>query len=543
MRGKRDSYGRERRGGIKGAEVYRSDNQGASWRKVSESNDYMRALSATYGWVFGQIRVDPNDENTIYVMGLALNVSRDGGKTFSRLGGMHGDHHALFIDPDNSHYLVNGNDGGSVISYDGGQNWRNFTTQIPAVQFFNIGFDMDTPFRVYGSIQDHGSYRGPVHLDKGRDQIPAVEFERAPGGEGSSHAIDPTDPNTVYATGFYGSIFRKDLATGERTDIVPKTQPNEQALRGQWVAPFILSPHNPRVLYHGMNFLFRSWDRGDKFEKISPDLTYDDPDKMGDIPYQTISTISESPFELGLIYVGTDDGRVHVTRDAGKSWDAIEYGIARHRWISRIIASRYDKATVYMSQNGKRHDDFQPYLWKSTDYGRTWLDIKANIPSGPINVIREDPRNPQILYVGTDLGVYVSVNSGTSWDVLANNLPTTFVSDLIIHPRDNIMVIATHGRGMYALDVQPIQNTDRRTKKSPLRTPRRRRRRRKVARKTEGSVGKQQATLYDGRRSCWLGLSPDGIYNGPSSTDNVRRTYSALLPLAKLVGCSLFWRR
>ena len=401
-------------------------------------------------------------------MGLALNVSRDGGKTFSRLGGMHGDHHALFIDPDNSHYLVNGNDGGSVISYDGGQNWRNFTTQIPAVQFFNIGFDMDTPFRVYGSIQDHGSYRGPVHLDKGRDQIPAVEFERAPGGEGSSHAIDPTDPNTVYAAGFYGSIFRRDLATGERTDIVPKTQPNEQALRGQWVAPFILSPHNPRVLYHGMNFLFRSWDRGDKFEKISPDLTCDDPDKMGDIPYQTISTISESPFELGLIYVGTDDGRVHVTRDAGKSWDEIEYGIARHRWISRIIASRYDKATVYMSQNGKRHDDFQPYLWKSTDYGRTWLDIKANIPSGPINVIREDPKNPQVLYVGTDLGVYVSVDSGASWDVLANNLPTTFVSDLIIHPRDNIMVIATHGRGMYTLDVQPIQQYGQENEKEPV---------------------------------------------------------------------------
>ncbi len=457
LRGEQDSYGRMRRGGILGAEVYRSDDRGHSWTKVSRSNRYMRSLSATYGWVFGQIRVDPNDENTIYVMGISLNVSRDGGKTFSRLGRMHGDHHALFIDPDNSHYLVNGNDGGSVLSYDGGKNWRSFTDQIPAVQFFNIGCDMDTPFRVYGSIQDHGSYRGEVRLSDGRDKIPAVEFERAPGWEGSSHAVDPTDPNTVYAAGFYGSIYRQDMATSNRANIAPRVADNQQPLRGQWIAPFVLSPHNPRILYHGMNFLFRSWDRGDKFEKISPDLSYNDPGKMGDIPYQTIFTISESPFELGVIYVGTDDGKVHLTRDGGKSWNEIMYGIAPHRWISRIVASQYDKGTVFMSQNGKRHDDFTPYLWKSTDYGTTWLSIVANIPSGPINVIREDPKNPKVLYVGTDLGVYVSVDGGATWDVLANELPTTFVHDLIVHPRDDIMVIATHGRGMFALDVRPIQ--------------------------------------------------------------------------------------
>ena len=214
--GQRDSYGRTRRAGILGAEVYRSDDKGQSWQRVSESNRYMRRLSATYGWVFGQIRVDPNDENTVYVMGLALNVSRDGGKTFSRVGRMHGDHHALFIDPDNSNYLLNGNDGGAVLSHDGGKNWREFTNQIPAVQFFNIGFDMDTPFHVYGSIQDHGSYRGMVNLERGRDKIPSVDFERAPGWEGSSHAVDPTDPNTVYAAGFYGSIYRTDMKTNER---------------------------------------------------------------------------------------------------------------------------------------------------------------------------------------------------------------------------------------------------------------------------------------------------------------------------------------
>jgi hypothetical protein len=390
-------------------------------------------------------------------MGLALNVSRDGGKSFQRLGRMHGDHHALFIDPANSNYLVNGNDGGAVISYDGGKNWRSFVEQIPAVQFFNIGFDMDSPFRVYGSIQDHGSFRGVVDLERGRDRIRPVEFERAPGWEGSSHAVDPTDPNTVYAAGFYGSIYRTDIESGERAQIMPKAGENEQPYRGQWVAPFILSPHNPRILYHGMNFLFRSWDRGDKFEKISPDLTFNDPDKMGDIPYQTIFTISESPFQLGLIYVGTDDGRVHVTHDGGKNWEEIVYGIAPNRWISRIVASKYDKGTVFMSQNGKRHDDFKPYLWKSVDFGKTWQNIASNIPSGPINVVREDPKNANVLYVGTDLGVYVSVDGGASWDVLANGLPTTFVHDLIVHPREDMVVIATHGRGVYALDARPIQ--------------------------------------------------------------------------------------
>jgi len=455
--GSRDSYGRERRAAILGAQVYRSDDHGDSWRKVSPSNRYMRSLSATYGWVFGQIRVDPNDEETIYVMGLALNVSRDGGKTFERLGRMHGDHHALFIDPDNSDYLVNGNDGGAVISYDRGQHWREFTHQIPAVQFFNVACDMDTPFHVYGSVQDHGSFRGTVDLTNGRDKIPRTEFERAPGWEGSSHAIDPTNPETVYAAGFYGSIYRQDIGSDKRVPIKPKAGPHEPPLRGQWIAPFILSPHNPRILYHGMNFLYRSWDRGDKFQRISPDLTRNDPEEKGDIPYQTISTISESPFQLGLVYVGTDDGRVHVTRDGGDHWKEIVYGISPNRWISRLVASRHDKATVYMAQNGKRHDDFRPYLWKSNDFGQTWRNLAADIPSGPINVIREDPKKSTILYVGTDLGVYVTLDAGASWHVLANSLPTTFVHDLIIHPRDDIMVIATHGRGMYALDVRPIQ--------------------------------------------------------------------------------------
>ena len=452
-----DSYGRPRGPVIKGATIYRSEDGGMTWHQASETNRYMEGLSSTYGWVFGQMRVDPNDEDKIYVMGLGLNVSEDAGKTFRRLPGMHGDHHGLWIDPSNSDYLVNVNDGGLAISYDGGSNWRTFIDDFPLVQFFNVSLDMDEPFHAYGSIQDHGSRRGAVDLSRGRQNIPAVDWEGAPGGEGSRQAIDPTDPNVVYSAGFYGTISRTNIDTGERADIMPDDVKENEPLRGQWLAAFILSPHNPRVLYHGMNYLFRSMDRGDKWEVISPDLTHNNIDEIGDIQYQTIFAISESPFQFGLIYVGTDDGRIHVTRDSGANWTELTSRLPFKKWISRIEASAYDKGTVYLAQNGKRDDDFTPYLYKSTDYGMSWESIADGIPSGPVNVVREDPNNENILYVGTDIGAYVSLDGGDSWDVLAAGLPSTFVSDLKIHPREDILVASTHGRGMYALDVRNLQ--------------------------------------------------------------------------------------
>ncbi|MDZ7336646.1 MAG: hypothetical protein ONB33_12950 [candidate division KSB1 bacterium] len=451
-----DAYGRPRGPIIKGATIFRSVDAGKSWQQTHETTDETVKLSGTYGWVFGQIRVDPIYENKIYVMGIHLHVSEDGGKTFRRLTGMHVDHHGLWIDPDNPKYLVNANDGGLAISYDGGQNWRTFTDNLPLVQFFNVMYDMAEPFHVYGSIQDHGSYRGVVDLSLGRDRIPAVRWEPAPGGEGSHHAIDPTDPNIVYSAGFYGTLTRSDLGKNERKTIAPKPGPNEPKLRGQWLAPFIISPHNPRIIYHGMNFLFRSLDQGDTWQKISPDLTYNDPNKMGDIPYQTIFTISESPLKFGLIYVGTDDGRAHVTHDYGLSWQEISKPLP-DRWISRIVASKFDEGTIYLAQNGKRDDDFAAYLWRSRDYGRSWEDLSSNLPCGPINVVREDPKNKNVLYVGTDLGAYVSIDAGNSWQVLAKNFPTTFVHDLVIHPREDILIAATHGRGVWAMDVRYIQ--------------------------------------------------------------------------------------
>lgn len=455
--GETDAYGRPRGPVIQGATVFRSDNGGDRWTRMSESNPYMQGLSGTYGWVFGQIRVDPNDEDRIYVMGLALNVSEDGGRTFRPLPGMHGDHHGLWIDPANSDYLVNVNDGGVAISYDRGENWRSFTDNVPLAQFFNVAHDMGDPFRVYGSVQDHGSYRGVVDLSRGRHAIPAVAFESAPGGEGSSHAIDPTDPDIVYSAGFYGTISRTNMATGESEVVVPQPEPGEPPFRGQWVAPFIISPHNPRILYHGMNYLFRSMHRGDSWERISRDLTFNDPAKYGDIPYQTIFSIAESPFRFGLLYVGTDDGRVWRTDNGGGDWRQINRGVPV-KWVAELVASKYDEATVYMAQNGKRDDDFAAYLWKSTDRGEHWTSIVSNLPSGPVNVIKEDPRNPHVLYVGTDLGVYVSLNGGEEWHSLpGGDVPSSFFQDLVIHPEKDILVAATHGRGLWAMDVRPIQ--------------------------------------------------------------------------------------
>ncbi len=452
-----DAYGRPRGGIIRGATVFRSDDGAGSWRRVSEYDEYMEGLSGTYGWVFGQMRVDPNDPETIYVMGLGLNVSNDGGKTFRRLSGMHGDHHGLWIDPNNSNYLVNTNDGGAYVSYDAGENWRNFTDLMPLVQFFNVNYDMDDPFHVFGSIQDHGSRRGVVDLSNGRHAIPAVDWENTPGGEGSHHAIDPTDPAIVYSAGFYGTISRNDIESGERASLVPRAPEGDPPYRGQWLAHFIISPHNPRIIYHGMNHVFRSWDRGDKWERISPDLSRNKVEELGDIPFQTITALSESPLKFGLLYAGTDDGRVHITQNGGETWTEITRGLQPDRFTSRITASAYDEGTVFLTQNGKRSDDFTPYVWKSTDYGRTWESIASNIPTGPVNVIREDPKNPALLYVGTDVSVYASLDGGATWHVVADELPSTFVHDLVIHPRDDIMVAATHGRGMFALDVRQLQ--------------------------------------------------------------------------------------
>jgi photosystem II stability/assembly factor-like uncharacterized protein len=472
--GERDSYGRPRQRGIVGAEVYRSDDAGANWRKVSPPG--MERYGGTYGWVFGQIRVDPNSPETIYIMGLGLSKSTDGGKTYQNLygAGLHGDHHGLWIDPGDSDHLINNNDGGVNISYDGGKTWRDFHDGIPCVQFYNVAYDFSTPFWVYGSVQDQGTYRGLIPLMKptagapaGRRRFGATQprWETAPGGEGTIIAVDPTDPNTVYSSSFYGRLERSEMKDGQwvSKEIFPKPAEGEPEYRGQWLAATMLSPHNPQVVYHGFQYLFRSMNKGETWERISPDLTYNLPDQQGKwpyaIPYATITAIDESPFKFGHLYVGTDDGRVWTTRTSGESWTEITAGLPYNKHVWKIVASKYDPATVYVTLVGRHDDDFNPYIYRSVDAGKTWVSIAADIPGGPVNVVREDPKDKDILYAGTDTGVYVSCDGGKSWNVLGGNLPTSYVWDIAIHPRDNALIIATNGRGMWIIDdLGPVQN-------------------------------------------------------------------------------------
>ncbi|MEA1887828.1 MAG: hypothetical protein U9N72_11530 [Bacteroidota bacterium] len=461
-----DSYGRPREAIIKGATVYRTDNGGRSWRQVSgltpEMKTYMERHSGTYGWVFGQIRVDPTNENTIYILGVPLSKSTDGGKTFERLRGPHADHHGMWIDPANGNYILNVQDGGLTITYDQGESWKYPIEELPLAQFYNIEYDMSTPFRVFGSIQDHHSFYTSVDLSHGRDNVPATEWEHTLGAEGTTHAVNKENNNTIYASSFYGNLARAELdeyPQGQE-NILPTRYSNEPPLRGQWVAPTMLSPHNQDIVYHCMQYVLMSKDRGDTWEYISPDLTYNDPEKMGDISYQTISAFDESPLKFGLLYAGTDDGRVWRTKDGGNNWTEIRSDPVPLRWVSRITVSMYDLGTVYMTQTGRRDDDFQVYIWKSTDFGDTWTDISGNIPVGPVNVIREDPVNRNILYVGTDAGVYVSKDGGENYEALGD-LPYAYVHDLQIHPRDNMIIIATHGRGMFVLDANDVNDKDK----------------------------------------------------------------------------------
>ncbi|MDX2429857.1 MAG: hypothetical protein QNK35_02925 [Bacteroides sp.] len=464
--GELDAYERPKKDVIKGATIYRSNDAGSTWEQVSglteETKKYMSGHSGTYGWVFAQIRVDPNDENRVYTMGLWINVSTDGGATSEPiLRKIHADQHGMWIDPDNSNYILAAHDGGISVTYDKGENWRNLIKELPLAQFYNVEFDMNEPFRVYGSIQDHHSFYSEVDLAKGKDKIRPSEWDYTLGAEGSTHVVDPRDNNTIFASLFYGKLARATV-DGYPEDfkwVLNSTFPDEPEYRGQWMAPTLLSIHNPDIVYHGVQYVLKSTDQGGTWKRISPDLSFNDPEKQGDISYQTISALEESAFNSGLLYAGTDDGRLWRTKDGGQSWDDIRTGPLPERWVSRIVASQYNFGTVYVSQTGRRDDDAAVYLWRSNDFGDNWEDISANIPAGPVNVIREDPKNDSTLYVGTDVGVYVSRNSGESWDILGD-LPCTYVHDLAIHPRENLVIIATHGRGMFVLDADPVNITE-----------------------------------------------------------------------------------
>lgn len=467
--GELDPYGRPISIVPMGVQVWKSTDAGASFTKASTEDDKLERFSGTYGWVFGQIRVDPTNENVVYIMGVPLAKSTDGGKTFTAMRPektsewTHSDNHDIWIDPTDPKYLLNANDGGAMASYDGGKNWNNFFDVIPTTQFYNITYDMNKPFNIIGSAQDHGSFMGSIKNNYGKKDSTILGWKRAPGGEGTIHAVDPTDPNLIYSSTFYGRLTRARLFKDSTSmvNIYPQKAADEEMHRGEWLAYTLMSPHDHNTIYHGFQYLFKSTDQGQTWKRISGDLSYNNKSKMGKTPYainhQAIVAIDESPFTKGVLYVGTDDGRVWVTKNDGGEWKEISAGLPVNSHVSRLVASKYDAATVYITLSDRREDNITPYIFRSTDHGSTWTKITTDMPASPVNVIREDPKNANVLYCGTDMGVYVSRDKGRSWQSLQSNLPASVsVNDLFVHPRDLSLVIATYGRGVWVID-----NTDR----------------------------------------------------------------------------------
>lgn len=446
--------------GIKGAEVYRSDDAGDTWVKTHE-NYLDRWIYFTYGYYFGQIRVAPDNADVVYILGVPLMKSTDGAKTFKSISnqggiygdnGVHADMQALWIDPKNPERLLLGNDGGLNISYDGGEQWQKINN-ISLAQCYTVHYDRQQPYNIYTGLQDNGVNVGPSTFTFGdRENI----WKRIIGGDGAFVQPEPGNPNTIYAEFQFGNIFRINVNPREMIPIKPKSPDKKSPYRFNWLSPFMISHHNPYTLYMGGNKMFKSVDRGKSWVEISPDLT-DQKNTGGDVPYATIVAIDQSPLDAELLYAGTDDGNVWVKKDVDSKWEKIADGLPK-KWVTRIIASKYKKERAYITLTGYREDDFKTYVYATQDYGKTWTSLKANLPEEALNVVREDPVNENILYLGSDLGIYITLDRGKAWHSLKNNLPTNAVYDLRVHPRDMELMAATHGRGVYLMRVETIQH-------------------------------------------------------------------------------------
>lgn len=450
----------DRKGGI-----FRSNDRGGSWERRNEFD-----AGAMY---YARIVADPKDVDRIYVMNVFLMVSDDGGRILRRLGekSKHVDNHDIWIDSNNTdHYLV-GCDGGVYESHDRGANWE-FKRNLPVTQFYDITTDNATPFyNVYGGAQDNYSFGGPSRT-RNVSGIVNSDWFVTNGGDGFRSQVDPEDPNTIYAELQNGSLARFDKVTGERMGIQPQVGRNEDPLRWNWDSPFIISPHSHTRLYFAADKLFRSDDRGDSWKVLSGQLSRAlDRDKlpvMGKVWgidavaknastafFGNASALAESPKKEGLIYVGTDDGLIQITEDGGKNWRRVEKlpEVPELAYVSRIVASNHDANTVYVAIENHQNADFKPYLFKSTDAGRTWVSIKSNLPANaPVWAIAEDHVNPNLLFVGNEYGLYFSIDGGQKWIQLRGGLPTIQVRDLAIQKRENDLVLGTFGRGIYILD-------------------------------------------------------------------------------------------
>jgi len=439
-----------------GAEVYRSDDAGQTWKKQNE--DYIEDLFYSYGYVFAQVRVDASNKDKIYLLGVPIIKSEDSGKTYTSINSenVHVDHHSLWVNPKRPGHLINGNDGGLNISYDDGEHWTKLNSESLGT-FFAINIDHQEPYNVYGGLQDNGVWMGPHNAEENSEwhQTGHYPWKSIMGGDGMQIQIDSRNPNIVYTGSQFGFYYRLDLKNDERKYIQPKNDLGTPSYRFNWETPILLSSHNQDILYMGTNQLLRSMNQGDDFEPISPDLT--NGGKKGNVSYGTLTSISESPFQFGLLYTGSDDGLIQVSKNGGGSWESISSSFPKDIWISQVLASQHKKERVYAALSGYRWDDFTTYLFASKDYGKTWKNIGDGIPDSPVNVVIEDPENENLLFTGTDNGLYVSFNRGESWEVFQNGLPNVAIHDLVIQPEAKHLLVGSHGRSIYKVHISTLQ--------------------------------------------------------------------------------------
>ena len=464
--------------------LYRSDDKGETWVRMSNTNP--RPM------YFSQVRIDPNNDQRIWVAGVNMAYSEDGGKTFvtNRVTRIHVDFHAIWIDPANSDNMIVGCDGGIHFSRDAGRSWDS-RQQIAIAQFYEIAFDMSKPYKVCGGLQDNNSWCGPSASTNVRG-ITNEDWYTVAGGDGFYAQIDPEEPWIVYAESQDGNLVRRDLRTHEARSIRPREEDDKMhRFRFQWNSPVLLSRHDRKTLYYGGNFVFKSTDRGDNWKRISPDLTSGVDRKTlsimgrkiedrtilsrndGVAAFPTITTLCESPTRAGILWAGTDDGNLKVTRD-GETWKSVVEnipGVPKGTYVSRVLASAFDPATAYVAFDGHRSDDFNIYLFKTTDFGESWKAITKGIPKnqGTLHIIREHPRNRDLLFAGGEFGLYCSFDRGEDWQELKNNLPRVPVDDIAIHPRENDLIVATHGRSVWILDsIYSLEQMNAKTADSAL---------------------------------------------------------------------------
>lgn len=444
---------------IIGCEIYRSDDAGMSWKKV---NTRGLSLYNTYGYYFGKISVSPTNENKLVISGFNLMMSDDGGKTFKSTDkpSTHPDWHGAWIDPHKEGHWIAGNDGGCNITYDNGQHW--FKANTPAVgQFYNIAVDNAKPYNVYGGLQDNGSWFGPStgsESDQWNYESPNA-WKNIGGGDGMQVQVDTRDNKIAYSGSQFGFYARRNTDGGSRpVGIHPQPDLGQEQYRYNWQSPIWLSRHNQDILYFGTNKFHRSFSKGDSMVALSGDLTTGRHE--GDIPFGTLTTIVESPIRFGLIYVGTDDGLIHVSKDDGYTWTKISTALpkmAQGLYVSRILPSAYKEGRVYATLNAYRSDNFNPYLFVSEDFGATWSQLGMGLPAMPLNAVKEDPKMEDILYVGSDEGIYASFDRGKTFMTLGSNLPHVPVHDIAIQQRENEIVLGTHGRSIYIAKLDSVQ--------------------------------------------------------------------------------------